>query len=189
MNDNHRTPDPDDLGDLDDLDLAVVGQLRRTLQTVAAATPVEDRRAALLTAIDASEPPAPTEEDDAMHLDPRTDAVRPIWRRPLFLAAAAALVVAVVGFALGNSRDQAVELDPAQPDPVPVTGWYLPPAGWEITEVRTDFLDMGEVGCLPVPLLGGRRRRARTLRRSRATSRLTATSGSTPRSTSTVGPG
>jgi hypothetical protein len=151
MNDNHRTPDDDDLDDELDLDAdpAVVERLRHTLQAVAAATPVTDRRAALLTAVDALPTPVPSEEDPAMHLDATTDATRPIWRRPLVLAAAAALVVAVVGGALVAGRDQAVELDPAVPDDVPVTGWYLPPEGWEITEVRTDFLDVGESGACP----------------------------------------
>jgi hypothetical protein len=67
----------------------------------------------------------------------------------MFLAAAAALVVAVVSAALAAGDDRAVETPPAEDGEVPATGWYLPPDGWEITEVRTDFLDLGEGGACP----------------------------------------
>lgn len=147
MNDNHRRPDHD----LDDLDPVAVDRLRRTLHAVAATTPVEDRRAALLTALEPSAPPEPSEEDSAMHLDTTTPALhRPIWRRPAFLAAAAALVaVAIAGVAYSAARDEAVELDPAVPDAGLSTGWFVPPEGWEITEVRADFVDVGEMASCP----------------------------------------
>jgi hypothetical protein len=152
MNDNHRTPDPDDLADLDPV---VVGQLRRTLQAVAASTPTEDRSAALLAAIDTrpaatdAEPPA---EEPAMELDRPSTTRPPIWRRPAVLATAAAVAVValIAGVGLATQDDDQVETDPAEDRGLPApTGWYLPPDGWDITAVRTDFDDVGESGSCP----------------------------------------
>ena len=96
----------------------MVGQLRRTLQAVAAATPTEDRAAALLAAIDTrpastdAEPPA---EEPAMELDRPSTARPPIWRRPAVLATAAAIAVValIAGVGLATQDDEQLELDPA----------------------------------------------------------------------------
>ena len=87
-----------------------------------------------------------------MELDRPSTARPPIWRRPAVLATAAAIAVValIAGVGLATQDDDQVETDPAEDGGLPApTGWYVPPEGWDIAEVRTDFLDVGASGACP----------------------------------------
>lgn len=146
MND-HDTPD-------------TVDRVRRTLTAVAAVTPVVDREADLLAALDARDlrlgrdrPLDPTIDPDEVEVDLDLDPVdelavrRAARRRGRWLAAAAVAAIAVIGVAVvardGNGDDGTGVV--AEPGPVD-TGWYLPPEGWTVTSVRTDRLDRETAG-------------------------------------------
>jgi len=78
------------------------------------------------------------------------------------MAAVAAAVVAIVS--CSGSDDEGVDASdatsrpgdetsesagPSEPAEGPDTGWFLPPEGWAVLAVETDFLDVGEIGACP----------------------------------------
>jgi hypothetical protein len=146
MNDNSRH---DDGAERDDSPVAA--RLRSTLAAVAAATPTEDRSVALLAALDERAADAPASGAgtepvvvDLLPIDARRRPGARVWW--LAVAAVAVAVAGVVGVTL--SRDEPREGVVAEPGEFG-TGWYLPPEGWEVVSVRTDYLDVGEVGSCP----------------------------------------
>lgn len=142
-----------------------VDRLTRTLVAVAADTPATDRSAAdLFAALDrrsatVGEPPGPstttttTIADDDAETDIDLDALDDAPRRRgqprgrWWLAAAAGLAAVALGAvavtSLGGDAEGRREVfaSPGSPG----TGWYLPPEGWEVTSVHTDYLD--KAGC------------------------------------------
>jgi hypothetical protein len=144
MNDNSRH---DDRAGRDTSDAEA--RVRATLTAVAAATPTEDRSVALLAALDGrpdvTVPPATDTEAD-LHLQPLSGRRRLAPRVWLLAAAAAAVVAVVAGVVItGDEPREGVVAEPGEPG----TGWFLPPEGWEVVSVRTEFLDVGEVGSCP----------------------------------------
>lgn len=151
--------------------------LRRTLAAAAAATPTTDRTAELRTALGSSPRisgaaliavPSPDEDplygDDPSSAPPSASARRRRW--PAVAAAAAVLAVGAAGAVVATrlpAPEQVVDAassDPtSDPEPVPSvgTGWYLPPEGWEVLSVDTDFLNVGEVGACPCTSWGAGR--------------------------------
>jgi hypothetical protein len=140
-------------------------RLRRTLAAVAVATPAPDRSAELLTRLNGAvaappAPPGPPGATGAMGsvdlAGPAIAARRAQPRRRFAVAAAVAVVVfgaGAVGLALRGAGDDEVEVGGRPVD----TGWYLPPEGWEVTGVDTDFLDVGETGACPCSSWAGAR--------------------------------
>ena len=136
---------------------ATADRLRRTLATVAATTPTPDRTAELLTRLPQIARPAdsaaPTSfagnGDDPgpeMLYAPHPSPVR--RGRRLAMVAAVALLVGAAAVAVslaGEDDGPKVKAGPGDLD----TGWILPPAGWQISSVRTDFIDIGENGACP----------------------------------------
>lgn len=81
------------------------------------------------------------------------------------MAAVAAAMVAIVS--CSGSDDEGVDASdatsrpgdetsesagPSEPAEGPDTGWFLPPEGWTVLSVETDFLDVGETGACPCTL-------------------------------------
>jgi hypothetical protein len=150
MNDDSRHDSRHDDG-AEHAHVAAESRLRATLAAVAAATPTEDRSMALLEALDARDadaaasPPA-VPVDGVFDLQPLADRRRPGPKVWLLVAAVVAVVAGVVGVTI--LRDEPREGVVAEQGAVG-TGWFLPPDGWEVVSVRTDFLDVGEVGSCP----------------------------------------
>lgn len=108
-------------------------RLRATLAAVASATGAPDRSDELEAMLDGEAP---------------STLIRVGPRRGLLAVAAAVVVALVAAVLVAQSRED------AGPPAVSIdtdlgTGWYLPQAGWRVTAVDTDFLDVGERGACP----------------------------------------
>jgi hypothetical protein len=117
-------------------------RLRRTLAAVAGSTPTPDRSAELAARLAAGG-----------HRDGVADfglaaARRRRGRRRLLVVAAAAVAVLAIGAALA-ARAGRDEPGAFTTNPDVGTGWFLPPEGWTVTGVDSDFLDVGESGACP----------------------------------------
>jgi len=115
-------------------------RLRATLAAVASATAAPDRSDELEAALSGEMP------GGLVRLGSRRRA--PGRRRLLAVAAAVVVVALVAAVLVAQSREDAGP--PAVSTEADIgTGWYLPPAGWRVTSVDTDFLDVGEAGACP----------------------------------------
>jgi hypothetical protein len=116
-------------------------RLRRTLAAVAGSTPTPDRSAELAARLAAG-----GHRDGVADFGVAAAARR--RRRRLLVVAAAAVAVLAIGAAMA-ARAGRDEPGAFTTNPDVGTGWFLPPEGWTVTGVDSDFLDVGENGACP----------------------------------------